>query len=627
MKQGTKRLLALLLCSCLGLGVSVLAARAGLATPESAAQVRADILTIDTLAAYGPLDQSPVAFLHDKHTQTLAKHKDFYQKACQTCHQVKDGRMVLAFQRPEDARGQTALKDAYHNGCLGCHASMAKAGLATGPQDVDCKGCHAAPTAASGWQALTVDKRLHFRHAKTQAAAENKCGACHHVYDDTSRRTVPAGRPEDVPGDCGYCHEAADRVIPGGNPERVRNLRLAAHGQCVACHLKIAGDDPKAATGPSSCAGCHGALDQKSVAEASQKKVPAEADLRIPRGQPDLALIRPEKPLAALIPGETAKPADMPPVAFDHKAHEGKSESCATCHHAQLSSCAGSCHTLLGAKDGGFVNLAAAMHAPADPASCAGCHAREQAKPACAGCHAVRGRNVFSAGTAGCAACHQAPTPAVQAAVEGLDGVSETKAKAAREAELARTPDRGPADGRRRENRGHSRDRDHKGPGQGLPGLGPPPPGHRARTGKGPGREQAGQGLPHRAGHGLPGLPPPQPGHAHAPALQQLSRRHQRAGLGRAGAEGRLPRPVHGLPHAHGHRRQGRRGRTAAGQARAPGHGLRRLPQAGSRQDLGSTPTTASRFCEHETETIPRDARHGRPLPGHAGGRHVRRNG
>lgn len=438
MKQGTKRLLALLLCGCLGLGVSVLAARAGLATPESAAQVRADILIIDTLAAYGPLDQSPVAFLHDKHTQTLAKHKDFYQKACQTCHQVKDGRMVLAFQRPEDARGQTALKDTYHSGCIGCHASMAKAGLAAGPQDVDCKGCHAAPTAVSGWQALSVDKRLHFRHARTQASAENKCGACHHVYDDASRRTVPAGKPEDVPGDCGYCHEAADRVIPGGNPERVRNLRLAAHGQCVACHLKIAGDDPKAATGPSSCAGCHGALDQKSVAEASQKKVPAEADLRIPRGQPDLALIRPEKPLTALIPGETAKPADMPPVAFDHKAHEGKSESCATCHHAQLSSCAGSCHTLLGAKDGGFVNLAAAMHAPADPASCAGCHAREQAKPACAGCHAVRGRNVFSAGTAGCAACHQAPTPAVQAAVEGLDGVAEPKATAAREAELAK---------------------------------------------------------------------------------------------------------------------------------------------------------------------------------------------
>lgn len=441
MKHGTKRLLALLVSGCLGLGLAALWAGPSLAVPENAAQVRADILTIDTLATYGPLDQAPVAFLHDKHTQALAKHKDFYQKACQTCHQVVDGRMALTFKRPEDLAGKTALKDAYHDGCLGCHAAMAKAGLATGPQDVDCKGCHAAPKAVSGWQAVSVDKRLHYRHAQTRATAENKCGACHHVYDDTARRTVPAAKPEDVPGDCGYCHEAKTRVISGGNPERVRSLRLAAHGQCVACHLKTAEADPKAATGPSTCAGCHGQIDQKAIAQASKEKVPAGADLRIARGQPDITLILPETPMAALVPGEKAKPVNMPPVAFDHKAHEAKSESCAACHHAQLASCSEGCHTLLGTEKGGFVNLAAAMHAPAVSASCTGCHAREQAKPACAGCHAVREKDVFAGGTERCQACHSTPPAPIAARIEAgvasLDGLAAAKDKAARKAELA----------------------------------------------------------------------------------------------------------------------------------------------------------------------------------------------
>jgi hypothetical protein len=53
---------------------------------ESGAQKRADIIRIDSMKAFGKLERPPVTFLHQKHTEALAKEN----KDCTACHLVEN---------------------------------------------------------------------------------------------------------------------------------------------------------------------------------------------------------------------------------------------------------------------------------------------------------------------------------------------------------------------------------------------------------------------------------------------------------------------------------------------------------------------------------------------------------
>jgi hypothetical protein len=442
MKNGKRRmrqLLAVLAICGIG-GLSALpAGRATAAQPASDKQ-RADIVTIDGMKAYGKLSQPTVVFLHDKHTTALGKQKDFYKKECGTCHTSdKDGVMQLGYMRQGAPASGEKLRDVYHNGCISCHKDMAAAGQKTGPTDVQCKGCHnATPDVASNWQPIVVDKRLHYRHAATQEKADNKCGSCHHIYSEKAGKTVPAPKPEEVPGSCSYCHGDKTTVDEKRQPKEIRSLRLAAHGECVTCHKATAAAGKDVPTGPVTCAGCHGPLDQQAIAETSLKKVPQGADLRIKRGQPDFAMVRPavaDAPM--LVDGKPAKPyAGMQPVPFDHKYHEAKNETCVSCHHASLTSCSAKCHTPAGNKEGGFVTLEAAMHNVAASQSCAGCHAVAQKKPECAGCHEPMKKGIGDVSK--CGNCHVAPEGDLKDAMAAMLAKPAGKDAAAAEAELAK---------------------------------------------------------------------------------------------------------------------------------------------------------------------------------------------
>lgn len=417
-KQRTGSLLVALALLGAG-GLLSLMAGGGAARAQGDDKLRADILSIDELKKFGPLTQPPVVFLHDKHTAALGKQKQFYKKECGTCHlSDKDGTMFLAYQRDDKPMDADRIKETFHANCIGCHKKMAEDGMKAGPTDVQCKGCHNGnPDVASNWQPLVVDKKLHYRHAATQAESENKCGACHHIYDEAAGKTIAAPAPEKVPGACVYCHTESGTDVKGRKPEKIRSLRLATHGECVTCHRSIAAAGGKdVATGPTTCAGCHGPLDQKAIAETSRKKVPADADLRIKRGQPDFALVRPvkaEKPLVGA-DGKPIKDYGMPPVPFDHKYHESKNETCVSCHHAALTSCA-ACHTPAGDEKGGYVPLEAAMHKVEALQSCAGCHAAQQKKPECAGCHASMKKGVGDVSQ--CGSCHVPPQGALEQSV------------------------------------------------------------------------------------------------------------------------------------------------------------------------------------------------------------------
>ena len=56
---------------------------------------RPDLLSIDSLKSFGPLERPAVEFLHDLHTETLNKSK----KDCVACHlRKKDGNRYLSLK-------------------------------------------------------------------------------------------------------------------------------------------------------------------------------------------------------------------------------------------------------------------------------------------------------------------------------------------------------------------------------------------------------------------------------------------------------------------------------------------------------------------------------------------------
>jgi hypothetical protein len=364
---------------------------------------RPDLVRIDTLAAQGKLELPPVTFSHDKHTDALAKEK----KGCETCHLTENGKLSLTYLRT-GATAPGAVKDIYHATCIGCHQQDVARGKASGPLDGFCRDCHNASPAPAQRLDAGLGKALHFRHVdakdiKGGAADKENCSACHHEFDQEKKKTFYAKGQEES---CRACHQDQPR-------NGVMSLQQAAHQQCVLCHLELAKKGVKANV-PVRCEDCHGAAAQAAVAKRNQEaaaKLPNHEVPRLMRGQPDSVLITYQ-----LKSGEEkpAKPVSTAPVAFDHKAHEGYNDSCRACHHAGMGAC-DQCHTLGGAKKGGFVTFEQAMHLKSAKTSCVGCHAAQQAQPNCAGCH----HGIVETGQpekASCKLCHLPTEAASQAA-------------------------------------------------------------------------------------------------------------------------------------------------------------------------------------------------------------------
>ncbi len=379
----------------------------------STSEARADILTIDTLQQFGEIERPAVVFLHDRHTETLAKR----DKDCKACHLeakrppslVEKKALSPKFKRLEDTSREQVL-DVYHTECISCHKEYVKAGQKSGPVE-RCGKCHVEPEdnqIVSSWQPMVMDKSLHYRHieaTKDKVKNETKCGLCHHQYDEIKKKLYYA---KDKEGSCRYCHKAQTE-------ENRMSIRLASHVSCVDCHRRRRAEDPtlveKKAIGPVACRGCHDPQAQEQI--KTIEKVP-----RIERKQPDFVLIQgPKKEL----PAEKKKDLVlMDPVPFNHKDHEGYNDTCRVCHHQSLDSCSQKCHTLEGNKDGDFIKLAQAMHQPDREQSCLGCHNERQQEKECAGCHAFIGRTGRPDPSA-CGTCHMNPGEMVEPGMKPED--------------------------------------------------------------------------------------------------------------------------------------------------------------------------------------------------------------
>jgi len=338
---------------------------------------RADIVILDTMKEFGALERPAVLFLHDKHTEVLAKKK----KDCKTCHLDENDQLSPKFKRLKNTDRQIVM-DTYHTQCIACHKDETDPDGKRGP--VECGECHRKhPQFVSGRLPLGMDKSLHYRHIQSNA---KKCELCHHEYDSKAKKLFYAKEKEST---CRYCH------LKETQENRI-SMKLASHLACIDCHRKRQAKDLDA--GPVKCSGCHDPLEQKMIETAQD--VP-----RMERKQPDIVFVRQESPLVK----QPQIDRGMNPVPFNHKGHEGYNDTCRVCHHASLNSCS-KCHTPAGSDEGKQINLTRAMHQERTSQSCMGCHQIKQQDKSCAGCHASEPTS-DKQDNSSCRSCHSSPLP------------------------------------------------------------------------------------------------------------------------------------------------------------------------------------------------------------------------
>jgi hypothetical protein len=344
---------------------------------------RPDIIMIDLPAVEGSEQMPAVQFLHDRHTEKLKGKKD-----CSACHIKDNNKFAFKYMRIKDSavKNDMAL---YHTNCNACHLENNKSNIPSGPLAGDCRSCHNLKSRIKdSRKQIDFNKSLHFRHESSinikplKNREDANCSACHHKFDKNKKTTAYVKGEEES---CFYCHKSAAT-------KEASSIQTASHSACVNCHQKL--KEQKKTAGPVECKSCHDYAEQKKIEKV--KSIP-----RMKRNQPDTVLManwakRPDI-------NESLIGKQMNPVAFDHKAHEAKNESCRSCHHESMKPC-GDCHTESGTKEGGFVILEQAMHSGKSGKSCIGCHKTAQLKKECAGCHTAIPEKQYSKDK--CVVCH-----------------------------------------------------------------------------------------------------------------------------------------------------------------------------------------------------------------------------
>ena len=320
------------------------------------AENKADLISIDTLESFGPLERKPVPFFHDAHTDALDK----MNKDCTVCHLGEEisGREVLStkFKRLNDENKEQVM-DAYHNNCIACHEELYNIGNQSGPTEL-CGECHRErPEVISAIQPVSFDKFLHSYHIEING---EDCSTCHHD-----------NRKE---GSCRDCHKKN-----GSN--KLISMKTASHLSCIGCHQEI--------SGPAKCSSCHDIDEQEKIDRSGDTP-------RLTVGQPDAV---------HLGTATQNKYTKFNPVPFDHKAHEQYQDSCRICHHMGIESCSQTCHTKTGSEKGNMIRAEQAMHQLDSQQSCLGCHEINKKQKECIGCHGLMAID-SSGNSSTCLKCH-----------------------------------------------------------------------------------------------------------------------------------------------------------------------------------------------------------------------------
>ncbi|HVJ15286.1 MAG TPA: hypothetical protein VM686_07590 [Polyangiaceae bacterium] len=349
--------------------------------------------TEDCVACHEPHQQAapapaPCSRCHDVSTTHGGHGSETH--ACTTCHQhqhapAADARSSCVECHARDAVvPPTALFDAGHRECVGCHrphdfegsaavacstchADVRVLGAGTIPAHNQCTNCHAAHDVQAGADQACAkchgDKRPdHPKHGKT-----GSCVGCHDPHPSS-------GQAKEAARACSDCHQGAahEQAFHGGvacvkchTPhDFVRGN--ADHRACEGCHgavLARVASEP----GHQTCEGCHGGLPHRpATLTAGCADCHATAHAEVTRGHAECTSC--------------------------HEPHAGAvATACRTCHEAEHRS------------------------APAGHQACTQCHAPHSGAPDkanCASCHREEAHGTHSQLQGGCASCHRAHGPA-----------------------------------------------------------------------------------------------------------------------------------------------------------------------------------------------------------------------
>ena len=361
------------------------------AQPVAKTDGPAGLISIESIPPGAKPEMPPAVFPHDEHTSTLAGAGI----DCATCHEIREGQQVMSFLATA-GQAPDSLKDYYHANCIGCHSGPLPSG-AKAPQAGDCRSCHdAGAPGLADRHPFVFDKIIHNQHIQSAAIpamgdAGTNCAACHRTYDKSGERL------DYVPGteqSCFACHRTAAEIAANA-PAKMSSIPLKdiMHASCVNCHIQAVQAEGAKVLPPVTCLGCHGQ-------EIADQRSAAIADVEALKAVPRLASSQPDAVVMVPVYGKTPLPqGGMGLVAFDHKLHEQYAMNCRSCHHQEISSC-GTCHTIEGKAEGGFIPVSRALHT-----SCIGCHTEITARPDCASCHNAM-PNAVSASS--CVTCHSA---------------------------------------------------------------------------------------------------------------------------------------------------------------------------------------------------------------------------
>ncbi len=361
------RRLKIFVSSCSLLALAMVAAPAAAGQETAVRVIEPSVVEISWPEAAAAMQRPAIEFNHAVHAKALEAGE-----GCRACHRVDDGGLDPGLAAVAGVDDPDALMDAYHDACIGCHEKRSASASKTGPSS--CGGCHVRrPPGISARAAMHFDYSLHARHS---LAAEEKCEACHHVWDEAGQKLRYEKGAEES---CRTCHGAIDIG-------RNFSLANASHRSCVSCHLERAAAGAKG--GPARCVGCHDPKHQ--AAWARLEEIP-----RLKRGQPDTTWVHHAE-------------AKFSAVAFDHLGHEPVATFCSDCHHQTLKGC-DTCHTPGGSEQGAGVTLAQSYHDPDSAYGCVGCHRAATEQRQCSGCH-----NALSAAPSerSCIVCHAGPSTA-----------------------------------------------------------------------------------------------------------------------------------------------------------------------------------------------------------------------
>jgi hypothetical protein len=357
-----------------------------------------DKIAIAHTEIFGPLERPQVIFDHKKHVEAIKKEGKKEWETCSVCHREKkeeltrikkedeiikekkiEKRDVLGFEFPKKIvkLDKEAYKKAYHDECIGCHKEKLKEKKKAGP--LTCGDCHVKEKefVKIKYPLVEFDPKFHYDHETKlkERTGEKDCGLCHHIYDLKEKKLVYQNGTEES---CYYCHDLSNKKrgpelsqIVKVTTEKRLSYQKTAHERCLSCHIKInkemevsKKEGEKAP--PLECGKCHTG-EYKTIADL--EKVP-----RPDIGQPKTIFI-------------TQNNATAKEVYFDHSFHEKQHKTCRECHHERLKACK-ECHTVLGKKEGNWINVAQAMHNVFSERSCLGCHYNYvKSKKECAGCH------------------------------------------------------------------------------------------------------------------------------------------------------------------------------------------------------------------------------------------------